>query len=96
MGYFKRDEDRRAMEAEGFFPPGSYMNPTKDTLSFVEVVDRGDCRLLVDQPGLVKVEFDGKALRGAWLLEKKNSNWHVRRVQAAPKAEEKEAAACSR
>jgi hypothetical protein len=72
------------------------MNPTKDTPSFVEVVDRGECRLLVDEPALLKVEFRGKTLRGAWLLERKNSNWHVRRVESAPVPEKQEVAACSR
>ena len=71
------------------------MNPTKDTPTFVEVVDKGRCRFLVDEPGLVKIGFDGKALRGLWLLEKKNSNWHVRRVQSAPKTEKQEALACA-
>lgn len=64
VGYFKRDPDKRALEAEGFFPPGSFMNPTKDTPSFVEIVDRGDTRILVDEAGLLKVTFEGKALRG--------------------------------
>jgi DNA adenine methylase len=96
VGYFKRDADKRALEAEGFYPPGSFMNPTKDTPSFVEVVDKGACRLLVDEPGLVKVAFEGEKLQGAWLLEKKNSNWHVRRVREAPAAEKREVLACFR
>jgi hypothetical protein len=69
------------------------MDPTKDTPSFVEILDKGECRLLVDRPALLKVQFEGKKLRGVWLLEKKNANWHVRRVQAAPKPEKQEAAA---
>ena len=96
VGYFKRDPDKRALEAEGFFPPGSFMNPTKDTPSFVEIVDQGECRILVDEPGLLKVTFEGETLRGTWLLEQKNSNWHVRRVQEAPPAEKQEVLACSR
>jgi len=95
VGYFKRDDDKRALEAEGFYPPGSFMNPTKDTPSFVEIVDKGECRILVDQPALVKVAFEGKELKGVWLLEKKNSNWHVHRTQAAPRVEKEEAVACS-
>jgi DNA adenine methylase len=95
VGNFERDEDKRALDAEGFYPPGSFTDPTKDTSSFVEIVDKGECRLLVDQPALVKVQFDGKALRGAWLLEKKSSNWHVRRTEAAPAAKAEEAMACS-
>lgn len=94
VGYFKRDPDKRALEAEGFFPPGSFMNPTKDTPSFVEIVDKGECRILIDEPGLLKVTFEGEALRGTWLLEQKNSNWHVRRVQEAPLAEKQEVLAC--
>jgi hypothetical protein len=95
VGYFERDPDKRALEAEGFFPPGSYMNPTKDTPSFVEIVDRGECRPLADQPALLKVEFEGKALRGTWFLKKKNANWHVRRAATAPAAKAEEALACS-
>jgi len=95
VGYFKRDPDKRALDAEGFYPPGSFMNPTKDTPSFVEIVDKGECRLLVDQPALLKVEFRGEALKGTWLLEKKNSNWHVRRTETAPAAKAEEAVACS-
>ncbi|MHC5056924.1 MAG: hypothetical protein ACYTKD_19760 [Planctomycetota bacterium] len=44
-------------------------------------------------------EDEGEALKGAWLVEKKNSNWHVRRIQsapgAAPAAKAEEAMACS-
>lgn len=96
VGYFKRGEDRRALEAEGFFPPGSFMNPTKDTPTFVEIVDQGSARILVDEPALLKVTFEGERLRGPWLLEKKNSNWHVRRVQEAPEAAKQEVLACCR
>jgi hypothetical protein len=104
VGHLERDEDRRAMEAEGFFPSGSCMDPMsgsrKGTPSFVEVLDEGECHLLVDEPGFVEVEFDGTALRGAWLLEKRDeerfSDWHVRRVHAAPRALREGPVACSR
>jgi len=59
------------------------------------VVDKGECRILVDQPALVKVEFGGKTLEGVWLLDKKNSNWHVHRTLAAPRVAKEEAVACS-
>lgn len=42
-------------------------------------MDRGDARILIDEPGILKVTFEGEALQSTWLLERKNSNWHVRR-----------------
>jgi len=89
VGYYKEDEDKRALTAEGFFPPGSYMNPTKDTPSFVEIVDAGRCELMVDEPDFKKVEFRGEKLRGVWILDRKNDNWLVARTQAAPRTASK-------
>ncbi len=83
---------RELLEAEGFYPPGTPLNPTKDTAAFVEVLDRGPCALLNDEPGLKKVEFKGRALAGVVLLEKKNDHWLVKRAEAAPQVGRKEAA----
>lgn len=79
---------RELFEAEGFYPPGTPLNPTKDTAAFVEVLDRGPCTLLIDEPGLKKVEFKGRALTGVVLLEKKNDHWLVRRGQTAPQIQD--------
>lgn len=58
----------------------------------MEVVDRGPCALLIDEPGLKKVQFKGRALAGVVLLEKKNDHWLVKRTEAAPEIGRKEAA----
>jgi DNA adenine methylase len=94
-GCFARDLNKRALDAEGFYPPGSSVDPAGDAPSFVEIVDGGECRLLVDRPGLVKVAFDAGELRGVWLLNEQDSNWHVRRADQSSAAEPEEAMACS-
>lgn len=89
VGYYKEDKDKRALTAEGFFPPGTFMNSTKDTSAFVEIVDKGKCNLMINDRDFKKVEFKGKSLRGVWILDKKNDNWLVERSQASPVTESK-------
>ncbi len=89
VGYYKEDKDKRALTAEGFFPPGTFMNPTKDTSAFVEIVDKGRCNVMINSRDFKKVEFKGKTLRGVWILDKKNDNWLVERSEAAPIIESK-------
>ncbi|MEW6556020.1 MAG: DNA adenine methylase [Elusimicrobiota bacterium] len=90
VGYYKEDKDKKVLEVGGtedkpeYFPPGSLLNPTKDTASFVVKLDEGKCIVLIDRYDLKKVQFKGKKLRGLWLLEKKNDNWLIERTQAAP------------
>jgi len=90
VGYFAEESDKALLDAEGFQPPGTPLNPTKDTASFIAIVDSGPCTLLIDEPGLKKVEFKGGVLKAVVLLEKKNDHWLVERVEAGPNVSHKE------
>jgi len=94
VGYFKQDRDKRALTAEGFVAPGTSMNPTKDTPSFVEIVDRGECTVLINNRDFKKVQFKGTKLRGVWIMDRKNDNWLVERSQAAPRTDSKGDISC--
>jgi len=92
VGYLKECKDKSTMTAEGYFPPGTPLNPTKDTAAYVEIVDSGKCVVFEISPDFVKVEFKGGKLKGVWVLTRHNENWLIARSQAAPEAKEIEVA----
>ena len=53
-------------------------------LSSAEKKDLEKTAILIDKPEILKLEFHGENLKGVWMIEKKNSNWHEKRIQAAP------------
>ena len=53
-------------------------------LSSAEKKDLEKITIFIDKHRILSVEFYGEKLKGVWMIEKKNSNWHVKRIQAAP------------
>ena len=50
--------------------PGTALNPTKATKSFIEVVTAGGAEVLEDEGEVKKVEFKSGELKGVWLFVK--------------------------
>ncbi|MHB2025137.1 MAG: DNA adenine methylase [Elusimicrobiota bacterium] len=60
------------MELEGELPPGSPLNPTKNTPSSIFIEDKGDAVVLVDGDTFKKFEFRGKKLKGLWIAQRRD------------------------
>ena len=60
------------MELEGELPPGSPLNPTKNTISCIFIEDKGDAVVLVDGETFKKFEFRGKKLKGLWIAQRRD------------------------
>ena len=60
----------KALEAEGTIEPGTPLNPTKNTLSWIEAIDAGDVVVFEDAPSFKKFEFKGTVLKGLWIMDR--------------------------
>jgi site-specific DNA-adenine methylase len=83
------DPRKATMEVSGDVPPGHYMNPTKQTSSQVEVVDSGKASVTTLSDDLIKVQFDGKALKGVYTLTRNNGEYLWSKAKGAPDTTEK-------
>jgi hypothetical protein len=84
-GILYKDRDSNDFEKDGYVKPGTKLNMTKDTTSFIKVQDRGKAIFSVDDPDLKKVQFDGSQLKKAMFLFKNiEGYWEVKRVRGAP------------
>jgi len=64
----KPDIDKEVMSLEGFQKPGTLLNPTKETPSWVKIKDKGKIIKMVDKPTFKKYEFKGTGLKGLYTL----------------------------
>jgi hypothetical protein len=83
------DSHRDSLKLSGAIPPGHYLNPTKQTPSFIEVLDSGKAKVLALSDDLVKIQFDGRKLKGVYTLKRNNSEYLWEKGQAAPEPTEK-------
>ena len=67
-----------------YVKPGTPLNPTKNTPSFIKLLDSGKAIILIDEPDLKKVQFDGKDLKGVFLFKKAEDHWFVERTGGGP------------
>lgn len=58
------------MKVEGDVPPGSPLNPTKDTPSNITILDKGETFVLIDNETFKKFEFRGKKITGLWITQR--------------------------
>ena len=82
VGYYSPEGDKSFMRAAGQIPPGTDLNPTRDVESFVEIIDKGEAVVFINDPELKQIKFKGGCLDGLWLFSKKNGNWRVERTGA--------------
>ncbi|RLF28108.1 MAG: hypothetical protein DRN14_04615 [Thermoplasmata archaeon] len=64
--------------------PGTPLNPTKKTPSFIAVIDHGSYEVIDDEPLFRKIRFNGKLLDGLYVMERENPNtdlWILRRTE---------------
>lgn len=83
------DPHKSSMREEGDIPTGHYLNPTKETPSLIEVVDRGKASVTTLTDELVKVQFSGKSLKGVYTLTRNDGEYLWAKAQAAPETTEK-------
>jgi hypothetical protein len=84
-GMFLTDDWGEAEYATtGYVKPGSPLNPTKNTPSFVRLLDSGKAIVLIDEPELKKIQFDAEKLKGVFLFKKAEDHWYVERVEGGP------------
>lgn len=62
--------DRKWLNEEGTYPPGTPVNPSKDLPATIETTDRGPIVVLEDESNVKKIEFQGNLLKGIWSLRK--------------------------
>lgn len=85
----KVDWDRRkgSMKLEGDIGPGHYLNPTKQTPSFIEVLDKGKAEITGLSDDFIKIRFKGKKLKGLIGIKRSNAEWLWSASDPAPKIE---------
>ncbi len=69
--------ERKWLNEEGTYPPGTSVNPSKDLPATIKTTDRGSIIVLEDEPETKKIDFRGNLLRGIWSLRKdmKTQKW---------------------
>lgn len=70
--------------ATGYVKPGTSLNPTKNTPSFIKLLDSGKAIILIDEPDLKKMQFEGKDLKGVFLFKKAEDHWYIERTGGGP------------
>jgi hypothetical protein len=83
----KGDSTEEDMKAEGEMKPKTKLNPTKNTPSFIEILDSGEVTVLEDIIGFMKFIFNGEKLKGNWaaVQEEKGSNiWIFKKSELPP------------
>jgi len=76
-------ETRERREVE----PGTDLNPTKDTPSWVELGDKGSVEILEQEAGFLKLRLGGKKLKGLWVLTEEEPGagiWAFTKEEVAP------------
>lgn len=83
------DEGRKAsMAVEGPIKPGHYLNPTKNTPSVIEVLDKGKAKVLSLSKDFIKVEIEGRKFKGLFGVTRNNGEWLMAPTKAAPETDD--------
>ena len=67
--------------------PGTDLNPTKDTPSWVEPADEGSVEIMEQEAGFLKFKLGGKKLEGLWILTEEEPGagiWAFTKEEVAP------------
>lgn len=60
----------KGLKGPEFLPPGTAGNPTKATPAWVELIDSGKANVLEWSDQFIKVQFEGKKLKGLWTIQR--------------------------
>lgn len=76
----------KAMTETGYLKPGHPLNPTKNTDSFIETLDKGSVIIYEDAPAFKKFEFKGTQLKGTWVMTREpDTNLWILAKSSSPK-----------
>lgn len=64
------ERTNKFLDVEGELPPGSLLNPTKNTPSSIAILDKGEALVLSDSDTIKEFEFHGKKLKGVWTAKR--------------------------
>lgn len=73
--FMGRDRHKESMKLTGTVAPGHYLNPTKETPSNIEALDRGKAEVLSISDDLIKVRFKGPKLKGLFVVKRNNGEF---------------------
>jgi len=81
---FEKIAEKEWIDWEGDVPPGTLMNPTIETPSGLEILDRGDVTVFEDGLRFKKFEFFGRKIAGLWAAEREPGTdyWWFFRTEA--------------
>jgi len=76
--------EREWMVHSGYVEPGTFLNPTKETPSGIEILDSGEMVMFEDAHTFKKFELFGKKIAGLWAAEREPGTdyWWVFRTEA--------------
>jgi len=80
----KYDPDVRWLKKEGYLPPGTVGNPTKDTPAWIKILSKGQAYIITDQPMFMRLRFVSGALKGLWIATReapKSDHWILSRAE---------------
>ena len=84
-------KEPEVMSLTGQLPPGSLLNPSKDTPSFIRIMAQGQAQITEDGPLFKKISFAGKdlppGLKGEFILYAEPGStemWLLERTEAKP------------
>lgn len=80
-GILYKDRSEQDFEIDGYIKPGTKLNPTKSTPSFMKILDKGNATILIDNEDTKKVQFRGAKLKGTFLFTNVNDSWEIKRVK---------------
>ena len=71
----KKERDKMKEEERRKLPPGiEEANPTKDTPSYIKILDKGSAVVFEDKENFKKFQFKGKKLSGLWIFKRENQS----------------------
>jgi len=77
------EDTAKYMDVEGEIKPQTYLNPTKETPSYISIIDKGETIVLIDGEMFKKFEFKGEKMHGIWICEKTREEtlWNIKLEQ---------------
>lgn len=82
----EKSPHKDSMKLEGKIKPGHYLNPTKETPSSIEILDKGKVEVLNLASDFLKMEFHGRQLEGLYQAKKnpEGDEWLFEPAQDKP------------
>lgn len=83
-----KEEKENYLNLEGYIEPSHPANETKNTPMFVEILDKGNLIVYLDNEEVKKFKLEGKKVKGYYLMTiKGEKTWKLQRVEGFPQEE---------